>query len=91
LRHHGGKIAEENRFRSPVRVGPLVVHLRRGHLHRARAGQHLSRLVAAVAGHQPAAVLIPLGGERCNVGVNLGLQRLGQHPPGAFTDDLVDQ
>jgi hypothetical protein len=33
----------------------------------------------------------PLGGERRGVGVHLGLQRLGQHPPGAFPDDLINQ
>ena len=74
-----------------VRVGALVVDPRRAHLDRARAGQHLPRLVIAVAHHQPAAVLVPLGGERGDVGVHLGLQRLGQHPPGALPHDLIDQ
>jgi hypothetical protein len=45
----------------------------------------------AVAHDQPAAILIPLGGVRRDVGVHLGLQRLGQHPPGALPDDLIDQ
>jgi hypothetical protein len=46
LRHHGGTIAEENRFRSPV------------------SG---------------------------SVRLSLTLQRLGQHPPRALPDDLIDQ
>ena len=28
---------------------------------------------------------------RCDVGVDLGPQRLGQHPAGSFANDLVDQ
>jgi hypothetical protein len=47
--------------------------------------------VRAVAHHQPPTVLIPLGGELGDVGVDLDLQRLGQHPAGAITDDLIDQ
>jgi hypothetical protein len=74
-----------------VRVGALVVDPRDGHLDRARAGQHLPRLVIAVADDQPAAVPVPLGGVRRDIGVHLGLQRLGQHPPGAFPHDLIDQ
>ena len=34
--------------------------------------------MAAVADDQAAAVLVPLGGERRDIGVDLGLQRLGQ-------------
>ena len=45
----------------------------------------------AVAHHQAVAVLVPLGGELGDVGVDLGLQRLGQHPPRAFPHDLIDQ
>jgi hypothetical protein len=44
-----------------------------------------------VADHQAAAVLATLGGVRRDIGVHLGLQRLGQHPPGAFPHDLIDQ
>jgi hypothetical protein len=47
--------------------------------------------VIAVAHDQAAAVLIPLGGMRRDVGVHLRLQRLGQHPPGALPHDLIDQ
>jgi hypothetical protein len=72
-------------------AGALVVDPRGGHLHRARAGQHLPALVIAVADHQAAAVLIPLAGELRDIGVHLGLQRLGQHPPGALPDNLINQ
>jgi hypothetical protein len=48
-------------------------------------------LGVAVADYQPTAVFAALGGERRDIGVNLGLQRLGQHPPGAFAHDLIDQ
>ena len=44
-----------------------------------------------VADHQPAAVLVPLGRERRDKGVHLRLQSLGQHPPGALPNDLIDQ
>jgi hypothetical protein len=74
-----------------VRIDALVVDPRHGHLHRARAGQHLARLVIAVAHHQPTALLVELAGQRRDVGVHLGLQRLGQHPPSTLPDDLVDQ
>ena len=47
--------------------------------------------MAAVAYHQPAPVLVALLAERGDVGVDLGLQRLGQHPPATIADDLVDQ
>jgi hypothetical protein len=36
-------------------------------------------------------VLVALAGELGDVGVDLGLQGLGQHPPGALADELVDQ
>ena len=45
----------------------------------------------AIADHQPAAAFVPLGGVRRDVSVHLGLQRLGEHPRGAFADDLIDQ
>jgi hypothetical protein len=41
----------------------------------------------AVADHQAAAVLITLVSERRDVRVHLGLQRLGQHPPGTLPAD----
>ena len=91
LRHHGGRIAEENRPLPGVRVDAPVVDPRRGHLHRARAGEDLPRLMAAVAHHQAAAPLVALGAEPGDVGINLGLQRLGQHPPRALPHDVIDQ
>jgi hypothetical protein len=92
FRAHGGKIAELNRFRSPV-SGSVRLPVTRGtgHLDRTGAGQDLPRLVIAVADHQPAAAFVPLGGRRRDIGVHLGLQRLGQHPPGALPHDLIDQ
>ena len=92
LRHQGGRIAEENRQRSPV-SGSMRRSLTRGATTSTAPadGQHLAGLVGAVAHHQPAAVLVALVGELGDVGVDLGLQRLGQHPPGALADDLVDQ
>jgi hypothetical protein len=47
--------------------------------------------MTAIADHQPAAVLVPLRGERRDIGIHLGLQRLGQHPPRALPHDLIDQ
>ena len=73
------------------RVGALVVHPRRGHLHRAGAGQHRPRLGGAVAHHQAPTVLIAQPRELVDVGGDLGLQRRGQHLPGAVPHDLVDQ
>jgi hypothetical protein len=46
--------------------------------------------VGAVAHHQPPPVLVALVGELGDVGIDLGLQRLSQHPPGAVTHDQVD-
>jgi hypothetical protein len=54
-------------------------------------GQHLTGLMRAVAHHQPAAVLVALADELGEVGVDLGLQGLGQHPTSTVTDNLVDQ
>ena len=45
----------------------------------------------AVAHHQAPAVLIAQPGELVDVGGDLGLQRRGQHLPGAVPHDLVDQ
>jgi hypothetical protein len=46
--------------------------------------------VIAVPHHEPAPVLVPLGGERGDIGIDLGAQRLGQHPPSALPHDLID-
>jgi hypothetical protein len=37
------------------------------------------------------AVLAAVGGEAGDIGIHLGLKRLGQHPPGALPYDLIDQ
>jgi hypothetical protein len=92
LRHHGGRIAEANRARSPVSGSTRrSLTRRRGHLHRSGAGKHLAGLVGAVAHHQPEALGAALGGEPGNIGVDLGLQGFGEHPTGTFSDDVVDQ
>jgi hypothetical protein len=46
--------------------------------------------MTTVAHHQPAATLVALGTELPDVGVDLGLQRLSQHPPGTLTHDVID-
>jgi len=43
----------------------------------------------AVAHHQPPATLVPLAGVGGQVVVDLGLQRGGQHLPGALAGQLV--
>jgi hypothetical protein len=73
------------------RVDPLVVHAWSDHRHRTGAGQHLPRIVIAVAHHQTMAVLVTHVGEAGDIGVDLGPPRLGQPPTGALADDLVDQ
>jgi len=74
-----------------VGVGAAVVDPWCGHLDRAGAGEDFARLVAAVTHDQAVAVLVELGGEPRDVGVDLGLQGFGEHPPGAIADNLVDQ
>jgi hypothetical protein len=74
-----------------VAVDTLVVDPRHLHLHRSGRGEDFARLVVAVADDQTAAVLVALVGERRDVGIDLGLQRLGQHPAGALPHDLIDQ
>ena len=86
----------QDRRREPLvltgfRVDPLVVDARRVHRHRARAGGHLTRIVIAIAHHQPPPVLVTLVGEPGAVGIHFGLQRLGQHPLRTLPDQLVDQ
>ena len=90
LRAHGGMIELRNRRRSPGRlVDPAVVHPRRHHLDRPGAGHDLAGLGVPVADHQPLAVLVELVDQARHVGVDLGLQRRGQHPPGALTDQFI--
>ena len=85
--HRGGEPAAP----PGVGVDPAVVDPRRDHLDRAGAGQDLPRLMRAVAHHQPTPTLVAVGGKPGDVGVNLRLQSLGQHPPRALAHDLINQ
>ena len=78
-------------FQRSIGIDAAVVDPWRPHLHGPGRGQDLARLVRAVAHHQPVPVLVPLADEPGDIGVNLGLQGLGQHPPGTLADDLIDQ
>ncbi len=49
----------------------------------------MAGLSVTVADHQPLAVLVDLVDQARHVGVDLSLERGGQHPPGALPDDLV--
>jgi hypothetical protein len=56
------------------------------------AGIGVRKLRTALAPVLTLGVLrVALGGEAGDVGADLGLQRFGQHPPGALAHDLVDQ
>jgi hypothetical protein len=62
LRHHGGRITERNRTRSPGhRVDTAVVDPRRPDRHRTSRSDHLAPVGMAVADDQPPTVLVPLG------------------------------
>jgi hypothetical protein len=74
-----------------VGIGALVVDPRHRHLDRPGGGEHLARLVVAVAHHQPTTTPVALAGEPGDIGVHLGLQCLGQHPPGTLPHELIDQ
>jgi hypothetical protein len=71
------------------RVNPAVVHPRRPHPDRTGGCRHLALAGVAVAHHQPPATLVAFGGVGGQVVVDLGLQRGGQHAPGALTGQLV--
>jgi len=91
LRHHGGRIGRgEPRPLAGVGIDSLVVDPRRLDLDGAGAGDHLPRLMVAVAHHQPPARLITLAGEPGDVLLDLGAQRLGQQPPSTLTHDVID-
>src|ERR1035441_8912045 len=91
LRAHGGRIAEENRIRCPV-PGSVRLSFTRGAVTSGPgAGHHGARLRGPVAHHQAAAVLVTNPAELVDVGGDLGLQRRGQHLPGAVPHDLIDQ
>jgi hypothetical protein len=72
-------------------VGARVVDPRHRHLHHTPAGQHLPRLVIAIAHHQAVAVLALLTSEPGNAGIHLGGQRFGQHPPRVLPHNPIDQ
>jgi hypothetical protein len=91
LRHQGGRIAEEPPALTGVRIDAAIVDPRRNHLYRSGAGQDLTRLVSAVAYHQPAPVLVALGAEPGDVVIDLRLQRLGEHLAGTLADQLINQ
>jgi hypothetical protein len=87
-----------NAIASPAALDPwpLVTLVRRltvakADLHGPGAGQHRAWPGGPVAHRQAAAVLIAHAGELADAGGDLGLQRSGQHLPGTFADDLVDQ
>jgi hypothetical protein len=84
-------MAEAKRLRSPVSGSTRLAPPRRGDIHRARDGEGLAGLMVAVAHDEAVAVLVALVDERGDVGVDLGAQRFGQHPSGAFANNLVDQ
>jgi len=73
LRTRAGRIADENRCRSPV-AGSMRWSLARGlYADRARGGQHGAFVVAAVSHHQASTVLVDLISELCDIGGNLRL------------------
>ncbi len=72
-------------------IDAAVVDPRGDNLDRAGRGEDLAGLVGAVADHEPPAVLVALLSVAGDVVIDLGLQRLGQHPAGAFADQVVDQ
>jgi hypothetical protein len=71
------------------RVGAPVLHPRSDDFDLADPGGDGARRGVAVADHQPVAVLVDqlaMGGD---VGLDLGLQRGRQHPPGTLAEQLV--
>jgi hypothetical protein len=75
--------------RTRHRVDALVVDSGPGDLDRAGTHRQRPRRRVAVADDQPPAVLVDLVGVGGQVGVDLGLQRLREHPPGTLTRQLV--
>jgi hypothetical protein len=71
------------------RIHPAVIDPRRADRHGPSSGQDLTLAGVAVAHHQPAAVRIPLSGAGDQIVVDLGLQRGGQHPPGALASQPI--
>jgi hypothetical protein len=71
------------------RVRAPVIHPRRAHRDRASDGGDLPLAGVAVADHQPAAALVPLGHMGGEIAVHFGFQGGGEHPPGALAHDRV--
>ena len=70
-------------------IRAAVIHPRRPHRYRTRGTHHLALTGMAVADHQPPTTLVPLGGMRGEIVVDLGLQGGGQQPPGTLAYQLV--
>ncbi len=69
---------------------PPIMDPGRLHLHRACPRRHLPGSRPAVAHHQRAAVLPPLGAVSLHVVGNLDVQGLHQHPTSALAGELVE-
>jgi hypothetical protein len=88
LRHHGGRIFEENRIRSPV-ASSTRLSFTRGAV--TSTGPAAVVTVMAVADHQSAPGHVRLGSQLSYAPVDFGLQCGRKHPARALADDLVDQ
>jgi hypothetical protein len=73
-----------------VGVDAAVIDPWRDHLDCPGRGEDLAGLVEAVAHHQPTSVAVTLTDVAGDVGLDLGLQGLGQHPTRALAHELVD-
>ena len=67
-RTHAGRIADENRCRSPVSGSIRLSDPGSLHADRPRGGQHTAFVVVAVAHHQAATVLVDLISELLDIG-----------------------
>jgi len=74
-----------------VGVNTFIVDLRCLHRHRTGGGQLLPLVVNTLAGYQLATVLVERVSELFDIGRDLGLQRCGQHLPGAVADNVIQQ
>ena len=90
FRAHGGRIERPEPHPLPGHlVDPAVVHPWGPDLDRARSGDQRPGIGVPVADHQTVALFVPLVGQADQVGVDLGLEGSGQHPPGPFGDQFV--
>jgi hypothetical protein len=71
------------------RIDPSVVHPRSDDFDLADPGGDGADRGVAVADYQPVTVLVDQLGVRTDVGLDLGLRRDRQHPPGALAEQLV--